>query len=273
MTANLKEFLQEDIGIEDVTTNAIVPENHKSRAKIMAKADGIVAGHQFAARIFQLLDKDIRYSELKKDGEKVRVGDTLALIEGRTRAILTGERVALNMLQRLSGIATLTAGFVESVGGTGTKILDTRKTTPGLREMEKYAVLMGGGYNHRENLTEMALIKENHIAAAGSIKEAVRKVRERANVPIEVEVRNMTELQEALELPVDRIMLDNWDLESTRKAVTFVNKKIPLEASGNMTIERVHEVAKTGVDFISVGALTHSFPVLDMSLLYEEARQ
>jgi nicotinate-nucleotide pyrophosphorylase (carboxylating) len=273
MTLNLKDFLQEDIGVEDVTTNAVVSENHRSRAKIIAKADGIVAGHQFAAQIFQLLDKDIRYSELKKDGEKVRVGDTLALIEGMTRAILSGERVALNILQRLSGIATLTAGFVESVGGAGTKILDTRKTTPGLRKMEKYAVRMGGGYNHRENLTTMALIKENHIAAAGSIKEAVAKVRERTNVAIEVEVKNMTELREALELHVDRIMLDNWDLESTGKAVAFVNKKVPLEASGNMTIERVHKVAKTGVDFISVGALTHSFPVLDISLLYEEAQQ
>lgn len=273
MTAHLKDFLQEDIGVEDVTTNAVVPENHRSRAKIMAKGDGIVAGHQFAAEVFQILDKDIRYSELKKDGEKVHSGDTLALVEGRTRAILTGERVALNILQRLSGIATLTAGFVESVGGASTKILDTRKTTPGLRKMEKYAVRMGGGQNHRENLTEMALIKENHIAAAGSIKEAVAKVRQRSGVPIEVEVKNMTELLEALELPVDRIMLDNWDLESTRKAVVLVNKKVPLEASGNMTIERVYEVAKTGVDFISVGALTHSFPVLDISLLlYEEAR-
>ena len=273
MTLNLKDFLQEDIGIEDVTTNAVVPENHRSRAKIMAKADGIVAGQRFAAAVFQILDKDICYSELKKDGERALRGDTLAVIEGRTRAILSGERVALNILQRLSGIATLTAGFVESVGGSGTKILDTRKTTPGLRKMEKYAVRMGGGYNHRENLTEMALIKENHIAAAGSIKKAVMKVRERVNVPIEVEVKNMMELQEALELHVDRIMLDNWDLESTGKAVSFVDKKVPLEASGNMTMERVHEVAKTGVDFISVGALTHSFPVLDMSLLYEEARQ
>jgi nicotinate-nucleotide pyrophosphorylase (carboxylating) len=272
MACDLKEFLLEDVGVEDVTTNAVVSENHSSQAKIVAKADGIMAGQVYAAQIFRILDDDVCYRELKKDGARVENGDTLVIIEGKTRAILTAERVALNILQRLSGIATLTACFVDAVRGTTTKILDTRKTAPGLREMEKYAVRMGGGVNHRANLTEMALIKENHVAAAGTVREAVMKVRGRTDVPIEVEVRNMTELREALGLPVDRIMLDNWDLESTRQAVTFVNRKIPLEASGNMTIERVREVAKTGVDFISVGALTHSFTVLDMSLLYEEAQ-
>ena len=273
MPADLRDFLLEDTGTEDVTTNAIVPENHLSKARIIAKGDGIIAGQMFASQVFKTLDNGIRYDELKKDGEHVRKGDILAVVEGKTRAILTGERVALNILQRLSGIATLTGYFVEAVGDTGTKILDTRKTTPGLREMEKYAVRVGGGYNHRENLTVMALIKDNHISAAGSITEAVVKVRERAKVPVEVEVKNMDELKEAVKLDVDRIMLDNWDLESTRGAVSFVNKRVPLEASGNMTIDRVHEVARTGVDFISVGALTHSFQALDISLLFEEAIQ
>ena len=271
MPVALREFLLEDTGTEDVTTNAIVPEVHRSKARIIAKADGIIAGHLFASQVFRTLDSEIHYSELKKDGERVQNGDILAVIEGRTRAILTGERVALNILQRLSGIATLTGRFVEAVRDTGTKILDTRKTTPGLREMEKYAVRMGGGHNHRKNLTEMALIKENHISAAGSIKEAVTKVRTRTKVPIEVEVKNMDELRETLKLDVDRIMLDNWGIESTREAVLFVNKEVPLEASGNMTIERVRAVAQTGVDFISVGALTHSFQALDMSLLFEES--
>jgi nicotinate-nucleotide pyrophosphorylase (carboxylating) len=269
----LRDFLLEDTGPEDVTTNAIVPEDHRSKAKIVAKADGIMAGHNFASEVFRTLDSEIHYDEWKKDGERVQNGDILALVEGRTRAILTGERVALNILQRLSGIATLTGRFAEAVRGTGTKILDTRKTTPGLRKMEKYAVRMGGGHNHRENLTVMALIKENHISAAGSIAEAVTRVRARTKVPIEVEVRNMDELKDTIKLDVDRIMLDNWDIESTREAVLFIDKRVPLEASGNMTIERAREVAQTGVDFISVGALTHSFHALDMSLLFEEAYQ
>ena len=273
MPVTLKDFLLEDTGIEDVTTNAVVPEAHKSKASIVAKADGIIAGHLLASQVFRILDSGINYDELKRDGERVQNGDVLAVIEGRTRAILTGERVALNILQRLSGISTLTGRFVEAVRDTGTKILDTRKTTPGLREMEKYAVRTGGGYNHRENLTVMALIKENHISAAGSIKEAVTKVRARSKVPIEVEVKNMNELKETIKLDVDRIMLDNWGLESTREAVLLVNKKVPLEASGNMTVERVRAVAQTGVDFISVGALTHSFQALDMSLLFEGTRR
>lgn len=273
MPITLRDFLLEDTGIEDVTTNAIVPEDHMSKARIIAKADGIIAGHMFASQVFKILDNGISYDELKKDGERIKNGDILAVVEGKTRAILTGERVALNILQRLSGIATLTGHFVEALGDTGAKILDTRKTTPGLREMEKYAVRVGGGHNHRENLTVMALIKENHISAAGSIKEAVTKVRERTKVPVEVEVKNMDELKEAIKLDVDRIMLDNWDLESTRGAVSFVNKKVPLEASGNMTIDRIREVARTGVDFISVGALTHSFQALDISLLFEGVLQ
>lgn len=269
-TMDIAYYLEEDTGEEDITTNAIVPPGAGCRARIIAKAEGIIAGHEFAGKVFLLLDPNIQYKEIIGDGHRAHTGDTVAMIEGRTRAILTGERVALNILQRLSGIATLTGSFVEAVRGSGTKILDTRKTAPGLRIMEKYAVRAGGGYNHRANLSEMALIKENHITAAGSITEAVKKVKEKTHVPVEVEVKDMDELKEALELSVDRIMLDNWDLESTRKAVSLVNKKVPLEASGNMTIDRVRQVAETGVDFISVGALTHSYIVLDLSLLFAE---
>jgi len=265
----VEHFLKEDIGEGDITTNAIVPENQTSKAIIQAKANGVVAGHIFVREIFKFLDQDIQYQELKQDGEQVTKGDTLATIAGKSRAILTGERVALNILQRLSGIATITRSFVEAVEGTGVKILDTRKTSPGLRSMEKYAVRMGGGYNHRFNLSEMALIKENHIALAGSIKEAVKRVKSRSNAPIEVEVRNMEELKEAMDAGVDRIMLDNWEIESIKQAVLLVHKRIPLEVSGNMTIEKAKKVAKTGVDFISVGAITHSFKSLDMTLLQE----
>ena len=265
----IEDFLGEDIGERDVTTEAIVPENHTSKAFIQVKAEGILAGHVYAKEVFQFLDRDIQYQEFKRDGERVLSGDIAAALSGKSRAILTGERVALNILQRLSGIATLTKSFVEAVEGTGVRILDTRKTSPGLRSMEKYAVRMGGGYNHRFNLSEMALIKENHIAIAGSLKEAVKRVRSKSSVPIEVEVRNMSELKDAMDAAVDRIMLDNWDTGSMVRAFSLVNKKIPVEVSGNMTIEKAKQVAKLGPDFISVGTITHSFRSLDMSLLHE----
>ena len=269
MDKKIESFLKEDIGAGDVTTDAIVPEDHPSKAEIIAKAGGVMAGHVFARQVFQALDKNIHYEELKQDGERITEGDILATIAGKSRAILTGERVALNLLQRLSGIATLTRRFVDAAEGTGVKILDTRKTSPGLREMEKYAVRMGGGHNHRLTLSEMALIKENHIAVAGSIREAVKRVRSQSTVPIEVEVKTTEELHEAVEAGVDRIMVDNWDTTSIKDAVAFVNKRIPLEVSGNMTVEKVEEVAKTGIDFISVGEITHSFKALDMTLLQE----
>jgi nicotinate-nucleotide pyrophosphorylase (carboxylating) len=269
----MEDFINEDRGKGDITTDAIVPAAHASKAVIVAKADGVLAGQRYAKRVFVLLDKDIRYRELKHDGDRIVRGDLLADISGKSRAILTGERLALNILQRLSGIATLTKHFVDAVAGTGVTILDTRKTAPGLREMEKYAVTMGGGTNHRRDLSEMALIKENHIAIAGSIQEAVKRVREQSRVPIEVEVKNMLELEEALAADVDRIMLDNWNIASVKKAVSFVNKRIPVEVSGNMTIEKAREVARTGIDFISVGAITHSFTALDMTLLQESLRK
>lgn len=269
MTSKIEEFLIEDIGIEDVTTNSIVPFDHCSSAKIVAKARGVLAGQAYAKEVFAILDKDIIYTEEKKDGDTVQSGDIIAAIQGRTRAILTGERLALNILQRLSGIATLTRSFVDAAAGTKVRILDTRKTTPGMRMMEKYAVTMGGGFNHRGNLTEMALIKENHIAVAGTIRMAVEMVRKASDVPVEVEVRNIKELEEALAAKADRIMLDNWNTASMGSAVAAAGGQVPLEASGDMTVERVREVAATGVDLISVGSLTHSAKALDMSLLHE----
>ncbi|OPY83142.1 MAG: putative nicotinate-nucleotide pyrophosphorylase (carboxylating) [Syntrophorhabdus sp. PtaU1.Bin153] len=267
MDEEIKRFIEEDLGTGDITTNATVPEDHFSLAEIFAKEDGVLAGQVFAKKVFQTLDKDIHYEEIKKDGEPVREGDVVTRIQGKTRAILTGERVALNLLQRLSGIAATTRRFVDAAGNTGVKILDTRKTSPGLRVMEKYAVRMGGGYNHRLNLSEMALIKENHIAAAGSLKEAVKRVRTASGVFVEVEVKNMNELRDALEEGVDRIMLDNWDVEDIAQAVSLVQKRIPIEVSGNMTLERTQQISPMGIDFISVGAITHSFKSLDLSLL------
>jgi nicotinate-nucleotide pyrophosphorylase (carboxylating) len=269
LSTYLKTYIEEDVGTGDVTTNSIVPENHTSKARIVAKEDGVIAGNIFAAGVFMELDNQFLYEEVAYDGKCVKSGDVIAIVEGKTRAILTGERVALNILQRLSGIATLTRQFVDAVEGTGAKILDTRKTSPGHRIAEKYAVKMGGGVNHRIDLSEMALIKENHIAVAGSIKEAVKRVHKNTKVPVEVEVKNMAELKQAIKENIDRILLDNWDIESTQEAVSYVNKRIPLEASGNMTLERVGNIAKTGVDFISIGALTHSFKSLDISLLHE----
>ncbi|MCX5811888.1 MAG: carboxylating nicotinate-nucleotide diphosphorylase [Proteobacteria bacterium] len=269
MKNNLYDYLKEDIGSGDVTTNSIVPKGHTSKARIIAKEDGVIAGNTFAAGVFMLLDNQLLYEEVVHDGERVKKGDVIAIVKGKTRAILSGERVALNILQRLSGIATLTRQFVDAVEDTETKILDTRKTSPGHRIAEKYAVRMGSGVNHRSDLSEMALIKENHIAVAGSIKEAIKRVHANSKVPVEVEVKNMAELMQALEENVDRILLDNWNIESTREAVSYTNKRVPLEASGNMTLESVTGVAKTGVDFISIGALTHSFKSLDISLLHE----
>ncbi|HBA54524.1 MAG TPA: carboxylating nicotinate-nucleotide diphosphorylase, partial [Syntrophorhabdus aromaticivorans] len=261
---------EEDLGAGDITTNATVPEDHFSLAEIFAKEDGVLAGQLFAKKVFQTLDKDIRYEEIKADGKPVKKGDVITRIRGRTRAILSGERVALNLLQRLSGIATTTRRFVDATGNTGVKILDTRKTSPGLRVMEKYAVRMGGGHNHRLNLGEMALIKENHIAAAGSLKEAVKRVRAAGSVFIEVEVKNMNELKDALDKGVDRIMLDNWGVKDIAQAVSLVQKRIPIEVSGNMTLERTQQISLMGIDFISVGAITHSFKSLDLSLLIKE---
>lgn len=265
-------ILREDIGNGDITTDSIVAANHISLASIIAKDDGVIAGHVFASEIFKSLDQTLYYKEIISDGEIVKKGDSIAELHGKTRAILTGERVALNILQRLSGIATLTRKYVIAAEEGATQILDTRKTAPGLRKMEKYAVRMGGGFNHRFDLSEMALVKENHIEAAGSIKEALRRLREKSDVFVEVEVKNMDELHEAMNEKVDRIMLDNWDIDNIKNAVNFVDRRIPIEVSGNMTVEKVRQVTKTGIDYISVGAITHSFKALDMTLLVKESK-
>lgn len=263
----IRQYLSEDIGEGDVTTESIVPADHRSEASIIAKEECVIAGHAFVRKVFETLDPDVVYEELVKDGSLAEKGARVSRVRAHTRTILTGERVALNVFQRLSGIATATRAFVRAAEGTGTRILDTRKTSPGMRAMEKYAVRAGGGHNHRFGLYDMALVKENHVAIAGSIKEAVARIRKRSSVALEVEVRNMEELREALEERVDRIMLDNWKDEEIRDAVAFVAGRIPIEVSGNMTVERVREVARTGIDFISVGSITHSFKSADLSLL------
>lgn len=267
MENTIAAFLAEDIGSGDVTTDSIVPKDHSSSARIVAKEECVIAGQRFAAEVFRTLDKKLVYESTVADGSTVLKGTTVATISGQTRAILTGERVALNILQRLSGIATATRQFVNAIQGTTTAILDTRKTTPGMRSMEKYAVLMGGGQNHRFDLSEMALIKENHVSIAGSIHEAVERVRSGSTIPIEVEARNMDELREALAEGVERIMLDNWNDGDVAQAVGFVDGRTKLEVSGNMTPDRARVLARTGIDFISVGAITHSFKSADLSLL------
>lgn len=268
----LQRALEEDIGSGDVTTASIIPAEQWSTAIIVAKAGGVIAGLPIVAQVFRLVDERIAFSPQVADGDAVRPKDVVARLQGPTRGILSGERVALNFLQRLSGIATLTRAFVEAVAGTGAVILDTRKTTPTLRALEKYAVRMGGAANHRFGLYDMVLIKDNHIQAAGSITEAVRRVRQRnaAGLPIEVEVRDLAELREALALAVDRIMLDNMSGEMMRQAVAMAAGRVPLEASGNVTLENVRQVAETGVDYISSGALTHSARALDLSLLFTD---
>ena len=268
VVALLERALAEDIGSGDVTTDWIIPVEQQSKAILIAKAPGVVAGLGVAGMVFHSLDQRVTFEAQVGDGTQVGVGDVLARIQGPTRSILSGERLALNFLQRLSGIATLTRAHVDAVAGTRVVILDTRKTMPGLRTLEKYAVRMGGGANHRIGLYDMVLIKDNHIQAAGSITEAVKRVRERNKdrLLIEVEIRTFDELSEALALDVDRIMLDNMSWEQMRQAVGMVAGRVPLEASGNVTLDRVRRIAETGVDYISSGSLTHSVKALDVSL-------
>jgi nicotinate-nucleotide pyrophosphorylase (carboxylating) len=269
---HLKEIvcraLVEDVAGGDVTSQATLPPNHLLSGYFRAKEDGIVAGLEVAGLAFTLLDSSVRFTSYVADGERVAAGTMLAAVQGEGRALLAGERVALNFLQRMSGIASLTRRFIEAVAGTGAIILDTRKTAPGLRLLDKWAVRLGGGQNHRLGLYDMVLIKDNHIAAVGTIREAVARVRQvdGPQHPVEVEVRTLAELQEALLLGVDRIMLDNMSLEEMAEAVRQSNGRVPLEASGNVTLANVAAIAATGVDFISVGALTHSVRALDISL-------
>ncbi|RJQ21494.1 MAG: carboxylating nicotinate-nucleotide diphosphorylase [Nitrospiraceae bacterium] len=267
----LLNSLHEDIGNGDVTTSALIPANHISRAVIVAKGDFILAGLPFAERSFRLLDDKIKSTILKKEGGKIKSGDIIARITGHTAGLLMAERVALNILQRLSGIATLTDDYVQKVRGLRVKITDTRKTAPGLRLLDKYAVRTGGGHNHRYGLFDGVLIKDNHIAAAGGVGKAVKIARSHAHhlMKIEVEVKNIPEVKEALSAGADVIMLDNMSIDVMKKAVNIIrgkNSGVIIEASGNVTLENVRSIAETGVDLVSVGALTHSAPAADISL-------
>ena len=267
----IKRALQEDIGHQDITTDNLVDKEQRSRGVFLAKAAGIVAGIHVAQEVFRCLDDDIQFTVVKSDGEKIAPGDTLAVVAGRTRTLLKGERVSLNFLQRLSGIATRTNHMVELIRYEKAEIVDTRKTTPGLRRLEKYAVSVGGARNHRFGLYDGALIKDNHIKAAGGIQKAISTLRTRIphTIKIEVEVENLEQLQEALEARADIIMLDNMDIDTLRQAVEITAGQALLEASGGITEANLVEVARTGVDFISIGALTHSAGSLDISFNLE----
>ncbi len=265
----IRESLQEDIGSGDITTDYLEIEDEYTDAKIIAKEQGILAGSIIAEKVFLLLDPDLKIERVKQEGEKIKKGEIILRIKGKKSSILKGERTALNFLQRLSGIATLTYHYVQQIEGEKAKILDTRKTTPLLRELEKYAVRTGGGFNHRMGLYDFILIKENHIRSIGSIKKAVEKIKERnCNYKIEVETTNLVEVKEALGSRVDRIMLDNMTISEMKQAVSIIKNQCEVEASGNITLDNVKEVAQTGVDYISVGALTHSSCALDFSLLF-----
>jgi nicotinate-nucleotide pyrophosphorylase (carboxylating) len=271
----VRTALDEDVGPGDVTTEATIPAGRTGRAIIRAKASGILSGVDAARATFALIDQAVVYRGLE-DGAALEPGTVVAELEGPARALLVGERTALNFLQRLSGIATLTRRFVDAAAGTRARILDTRKTTPGLRMLEKAAVRAGGGDNPRIGLYEMVLIKENHVAVAGGIEAAVERARAHApaGMEIEVEVRDLDELAVALRVRPDRILLDNMTTATMIEAVRLreaAASAAKLEASGNMSLERVPEVAATGVDFISVGALTHSAPALDLSMIVEVA--
>lgn len=267
LTNVIRGALEEDIGHGDITTTLLIPKNSKSRAHFIAKGNFVIAGLPFAREVFRILDSYIVFKAFYKDGTKVKSRDILAEVSGKTRAILAGERVSLNILQRLSGIATLTRMYVEKVKGLKTKIVDTRKTTPCQRLMEKYAVRMGGGYNHRFGLFDGILIKDNHIEAVGSIKKAVRLAKKGHHLSrVEVEVKNLRELKEAIEAGTDIVMLDNMSVDDIKKAVKIAKGKVILEASGNVRLDNVREIAETGVDLISVGALTHSAVAADISL-------
>ncbi len=265
--ACIRVALSEDIGSGDVTTNSVVSSEACGAARIIAKQDGVLSGVTVAEAVFQLLSSEIRVTPVLSDGQEATRGQTLLELKGPARAILTGERTALNFLARMSGIATLTRQFVNAVAGTGVRILDTRKTAPGLRAIDKLAVRHGGGANHRFGLYDLVLIKNNHIDAAGSLTEAVRLVRAGGhNLEIEIEARTIKEVQESLAQGVGRILLDNMSIDELRRAVTLCAGRAAMEASGNVSLDNVRAIAETGVDFISIGALTHSAKAFDVSL-------
>ncbi len=264
----LLRALREDITSEDVTTNAVMPEPRQGQAELICKETGLLAGREVFQRVFTLLDESAVVEWAFQDGDEIQKGQRVAVVRGDIRALLSGERVALNYLQRMCGIATYTRDLVKELDGFPTKLLDTRKTTPNMRWFEKYAVTVGGGKNHRYNLSDGVLIKDNHIGAAGGVKQAIEMARAYAPFvrKIEVEVENLTMLDEALEAGADIIMLDNMDLETMKQAVERVKGRAKTECSGNVTKERLKEIGMIGVDFVSCGALTHSAPILDLSL-------
>ncbi len=267
--ACIRGALDEDIGAGDVTTDSIVPAEAVMHGQIIAKQAGIVAGLDVASAVYRMLDEQVSFTAQVPEGAQVPDRQVLALVSGRARALLTGERTALNFLGRISGIASLTHQFVEAVAGTPAVILDTRKTAPGLRALDKLAVRRGGGQNHRTGLYDMILIKDNHIDFAGSLPEAVRRARQaNAALEIEVETRTLEDVSSALEQGVQRILLDNMSPEMMRQAVVLNAGRAKLEASGNVSLANVRQVAETGVDFISIGALTHSAKVFDVSFKY-----
>ena len=263
--------LKEDITSEDVSTNSVMPEPKLGEVELICKQDGIICGLQVFARTFELLDEDVEITFFAKDGDEVKKGQKMAVVRGDIRVLLCGERTALNYLQRMSGIATYTNGVAKLLAGTKTKLLDTRKTSPNNRIFEKYSVRVGGGNNHRYNLTDGILLKDNHVDFAGGIDKAINRAKEYCkekgkDLKIEIEVRNFDELQQVLDLGgIDRIMFDNFTPEMTKKAVEMVAGKYETESSGGITFDTLREYAECGVDFISVGALTHSVKGLDMS--------
>jgi len=263
--------LNEDIGNGDITTNSLIPVDLQTKATMVAKSTGVIAGLAVAEFVFRTFSSDITWKTFVNDGDKVSIGDLIVEISGSYRALLTGERVALNFLQRMSGIATMTANYVEILKDYKTQILDTRKTVPGLRLLDKYAVKMGGGTNHRIGLYDMVLIKDNHIKIAGGITNAVAQIKKNlpGGIKVEVETTTIKEVLEALAAGVDIIMLDNMTNSTMAKSVKIIGGQAKVEASGNMTMERLKEVAATGVDFISIGALTHSVAAFDISMNIE----
>lgn len=272
MRINIDEYLlnalREDITSEDVSANAVMPNDQRGKVQLICKEDGIICGLTVFERVFQLLDDTVEFDMMVKDGEQVKKGQLLGELRGDIKALLSGERTALNYLQRMSGIATYTNSYVNELEGYQTKLLDTRKTTPNMRPFEKYAVKVGGGCNHRYNLSDGVLLKDNHIGAAGSVTRAIEMAREYAPFvrKIEVEVETLEMVREAVEAGADIIMLDNMDNETMKEAVAIIDGRAQTECSGNVTAKRLKEIAEIGVDFVSSGALTHSAPIMDISM-------
>ncbi len=264
----LEIALREDLPQGDITSESCIPSRSASEAIFLAKEGGILAGIDVAKKVFEKIDSRVEFEKSFEDSQEFTGSDILARVKGNSVSILKGERTALNFLQRMSGIATKTRKFVQALQGTKTKILDTRKTTPGLRMLEKYAVRMGGGENHRHNLSEMVIIKDNHIKIVGSVSEAVKRARKKLKkrVKIEVETQNLDEAKEAVESGADIVMLDNMPLDKMREVVNWVKGKVPVEVSGEVVLKKIKDIASLGVDFISVGSLTHSYESIDISL-------